>query len=162
MHNFFAKIPTLATKSAACGADIVQFFALPGRPFCRKKVDRAEKVCDIVTTHADEMVCQFSAENGRSYMRIARALIFFWGKCDQTTSDSGKFRIRCPDVPARARPCVRGAPGQGAAEGRPLGVFPQDMRGVCKYVLNCSFYRPTPSAQESRHLLHSEALCTPA
>ena len=25
---------------------------------------------------------------------------------------------------------------QGAAEGRPLGVFPQDMRGVCKCDLN--------------------------
>ena len=86
----------------------MQFFALPGRPFCRKKVDRAEKVCDIVTTHADEMVCQFSAENGRSYMRIARALIFFWGKCDQTTSDSGKFRTRRPDVPAN-----QGSPGGG-------------------------------------------------
>ena len=51
---------------------------------------------------------------------------------------------------------------RGAAEGRPLGVFPQDMRGVCKYVLNCSFHHPTPSAQKSRLLLHSEALCSPA
>ena len=118
------------------GADNVEFFALAGRHFCRKKVDRAEKLRNIVGTHAGEIVCRLSAESGRSYMRIARALIFFWGKCDQTTSDSGKFRIRCPDVPARARPCVRGAPGQGAAEGRPLGVFPQDMRGVDKCDLN--------------------------
>ena len=86
----------------------MQFFALAGRHFCRKKVDRAEKLCNIVGTHAGEIVCRLSAESGRSYMGIARALIFFWGKCDQTTSDSGKFRIRRPDVPAN-----QGSPGGG-------------------------------------------------
>ena len=108
LHSFLRNFPLWREKVRPAGADNVEFFALAGRHFCRKKVDRAEKLCNIVGTHAGEIVCQVSAESERSYMRIARALIFFWGKCDQTTSDSGKFRIRRPDVPAN-----QGSPGGG-------------------------------------------------
>ena len=52
-------------------------------------------------------------------------------------------------------------PPRGAAEGRPPTVFPQDMRRVCKCGLNWTFYHPTPSAQESRCLLHFRAPGTP-
>ena len=116
----------------SAGADDVQFFALAGRHFCRKKVDRAEKECNIVGTHAGEIVCRLSAESGRSYMRIARALIFFWGKCDQTTSDSGKFRIRRPDVPANQGPRLPGKGGRGfASKPPPAGShFPRKKSGV--------------------------------